>query len=719
MAIERREFLKVLGVAGAGASVFGCSTREAERLIPYVIPPEEIVPGVATWYHTTCRECPAGCGLNVRTREGRAVKAEGNPASPISHGRLCARGQASLHGLYNPDRIPQALARANGDWSKLSWDEAEQRLAQALAQARGRTVFLTGNFAGSLDHLIDEWCTAFGIQRVRFDGFAWEPLRTANRLLFGIDGVPTHDFAAAEVVITFGADFMETWLSPVDYAHGFVRAHAYENGRRGRLISITPHQSLTDLNADEWLPIRPGTEHLIALAIAKQIVQDGRGQAGAAAALLASVDVAAAAEQAGISPERVRQVAREFANGGRSLAVGPGVSSTHGAATAVAAAVAVLNVVAGNLGRTVHFGRLESAAAGDSYREVRDVLARMRAGQVGALLVYGSNPLYALPPQDGVSEALEPVPFIASFSTFLDETSERAHLLLPDHHFLEAWGDYVPRTGVHALVQPVMTPVFATKQTGDVLLSVARRAGATLPSAAGTFYDYLRERWRQDVYPRTGAAAPFDDAWWREALRVGVVVTPAPDPEVSLNAAGLAQIRFDTPDFTGEGGYYLVVYPSYRFYDGRLANRPWLQELPDPVSKMTWNSWVEISPAAADGLGLDDGNIVEVETPYGKAELPVWRHPGLRADAIAVQIGQGHTAHGRYAEQRGVNAAALIGAVVEEASGALVWQQTRATLRPTGEWRRLPQTEGSKTQQGRQVLRETTLADARAAEGHP
>ncbi|MBI4409245.1 MAG: 4Fe-4S dicluster domain-containing protein, partial [Gemmatimonadetes bacterium] len=155
------------------------------------------------------------------------------------------------------------------------------------------------------------------------------------------------------------------------------------------------------------------------------------------------------------------------------------------------------------------------------------------------------------------------------------------------------------------------------------------------------------------------------------------------------------------------------------FYDGRLANRPWLQELPDPVSKMTWNSWVEISPAAAAGLGLDDGHIVEVETPYGKAELPVWRHPGLRADAIAVQIGQGHTAHGRYAEQRGVNAAALIGAVVEEASGALVWQQTRATLRPTGEWRRLPQTEGSKTQQGRQVLRETTLADARAAEGHP
>lgn len=256
--MERRDFLKVVGAAGAGASLFGCGTQGAERLIPYVTPQEEIVPGLSTWYRTTCRECPAGCGMNIKTREGRAIKAEGNPLSPISHGRLCARGQASMHGLYNPDRIPQALVKGeSGAWTKIGWDDAEQRLAEALGQAQGRKVFLTQAFTGAMDALIDQWAAAFGMEVVRYDTYGWEPIRAANRLLFGIDAVPVHDFSQAEVIVSFGADFMETWLSPVDYAHGFVQSHAFNaaSGSKGRFISVTPHQMLTDMNADEWLPV--------------------------------------------------------------------------------------------------------------------------------------------------------------------------------------------------------------------------------------------------------------------------------------------------------------------------------------------------------------------------------------------------------------------------------------------------------------------------------
>ena len=720
--MERREFLKALGVAGAGAGLLGCSSNKAERLIPYVIPPEDIVPGIATWYRTTCRECPAGCGMEIRTREGRAVKAEGNPLSPISHGRLCARGQASLHGLYNPDRVPQALARAEGGgWQKLTWDEAEQRLTAALAQHRGRTVFLTGSYPGTLDRLLDEWSAAMGVERIRYDAFGWEPIRAANRLLFGLDVVPVHDFSNAEVVVTFGADFLETWLSPVDYAHGFVQGHAYSpEGRRGKLISVGPHQSLTDLNADEWLPARPGTEHLVALAMAKVIVQEGRGQAGAAAALLDRVDVAQAAEAAGIPEERIVSAARQFARGGRSLAVGPGIASQHAAATAVAAAVAVLNWVAGNIGRTVRFDRQETQAAGlASYRDLQNLLGRMAAGEVGALLVYGPNPLFNMPAPEQTRAALQQVPFIASFSPFLDETSALAHLLLPDHHFLESWGDYVPRTGVYSIVQPVMQPVFSTKQTGDVLLSVARRAGATLPTQATTFYDYLRESWQRDVYPRAGAAAPFEE-WWREVLQLGVVTLPTPPaPAVSLNAAGLAQIPLDVPQLSGDAGdYALVVYPSLRFYDGRLANRPWLQELPDPVSKISWVSWVEVNPETADRLGLDDGSIVEIATAQGRATLPVWRHPGIRPDVIAVQLGQGHEELGRYAAPSDglwrVNPTWLLAPESEQLSGGLVYLQTRASLRPTGRWERLPQQGLVKTQEGREVAQHIAFATALA-----
>jgi molybdopterin-containing oxidoreductase family iron-sulfur binding subunit len=512
--MERRDFLKVVGAAGAGAGLAGCSTGAAEHLIPYVVPPEEIVPGIATWYRTTCQECGAGCGMSVRTREGRAVKAEGNALSPVSHGRLCARGQASLQGLYDPDRIPQALRRASGGgWDHVTWDAAEQALVQGLADAGGNAVFLTGSSSGTMDRLIDEWCAALGVERVRFDTFGLEAVRTASRIVYGREGFPRHDLAAAEVVVSFGADFMETWGSPVDYTHGFVQAHAYQDGRRGRLIAVGPHLSLTGLSADDWIAARAGTEHLVALAMARLVAES----AGAALdGPLASVDVAAAAQAADVEVEDVRNAALAFANGGRSVALGPGVASTSRAATALATAVALLNRAAGNVGRTVFPAEAELGAAG-SYAALGELIDRASAGTLGALLVYGANPLHGVPLAADAAAALDRVGFIASFASQLDETSAHAHLLLPDHHFLEAWGDVEPRPGVFGIVQPVMRPVFQTKQAGDVLLSVARRAGASLPNPANTFYDYLRARWMRDVVP--GA----DEEAWRSALRAGVV----------------------------------------------------------------------------------------------------------------------------------------------------------------------------------------------------
>ncbi len=723
--IERREFLKVLGVTGAGSSLLaGCHPNGTDKLIPYVIPHEDIVPGVATWYHTTCRECPAGCGMSVRTREGRAVKAEGNSLSPISNGKLCARGQASLHGLYDPDRIPQALARAADDWDKIGWDDAEQRVYNALIANRGRTVFLTHTFTGTLDRLIDDWCAALGVERVRYDAFAWEAVRAGYGAIFGGDAVPVHDFANADVVVTFGADFMETWVSPIDYANGWVKSHAYTQGRRGKLISVTPHQSLTDMNADEWLNIRPGSEHIAALAIARIITEQHGGNAGAASAVLGAPAVAAeqAAQTCGISADRLRSVARDFARNGRSLAVGPGVSSSHRAATAVAAAVAILNQVAGNIGKTVKIDQYEEHTRAGSYRAMQDLLARMRAGQVTALLVYGPNPAYSLPEAADVKDALAKAQFVASFNSHLDETTALAHVLLPDHHFLESWGDYVPRTGVSSLIQPVMTPVFQTKQTGDVLLSIAQRARASIPNAAATFYDYLRNRWTREVLPASGASASMVEEGatvdaWTAALKVGVVQSRAAAPAPAAAPAAAAAINWDVPTFSGEGDYHLIVYPSLKFYDGRTANRPWLQELPDPISKFTWASWIEISPATAQKLGLDTGHVATLSTAAGKTpELPVFVHPGTRDDVVALQLGQGHSELGRYAQNRGANAVALLQAEVEAASGGLVWQQGKARIEPVGHWQRTTQHGIHDDQSNREIARTVTLSSAHDAD---
>ncbi|MEJ2679421.1 MAG: 4Fe-4S dicluster domain-containing protein [Gemmatimonadota bacterium] len=715
--MERRDFLKVLGVAGAGAALTGCSTEKVERLIPYVVQPEEIVPGNATWYRTTCRECPAGCGMEVRTLEGRAIKTEGNPLSPISHGNLCARGQASLNGLYDPDRIPQALLRNGDSWSKLTWDEAEQRVTGALA--KGPAVFVTGGVNGTLDRLLDDWCRAMGVRRLRFDAFAFEPLRAATRMLYGTDDIPVHDFEAAEVVVSFGADFMETWLSPIDYAHGYVQTHAFDRGRRGRFVAVTPHQSLTDLNADDWLPIAPGTEHLVALAMAR-LVAESTGQGGSVARLLDDVDVDAAAKAAGIEAQRIHAVAKLFARGGRSLAVGPGVSSAHSAATEVAVAVAILNHVAGNVGSTVRFERRELGVPAGSYAEWRNLLQQIRNSEISSVLFYGANPLYSVPGEDDVGKVLGSVDFVASFSTFLDETAALANVLLPEHHFLERWGDHEPRSGVYALVQPVMTPVFDTKQTGDVLLSIAKRAGKPLNTQANTFYDYLRERWRREIQPRVGQTGVHFEDWWVQSLEAGVVVEEAPTSRPpALKATGLAALNLSSPATFGgakDAEFYLVVYPSYRFYDGRMANRMWLQELPDPISKITWQSWVEVHPAVAEEMGLYNGTVVQVATPSGTVELPVWKHPGMRRDVIAIQLGQGHDRLGRYARDRGVNAAKLLKPEVDVHSGGPIWQQTKATLQSQGNWERLAiLTDRYTTTDRDQIIETMSLEDARRA----
>src|SRR5262245_4988501 len=270
--MKRRDFLKVLGVTGAGAGVAGCSTKSAERLLPYVVAPEDITPGVATWYTSVCQECSAGCGVWVRTREGRAVKLEGNPFHPVNQGGLCTQGQASLQGLYNPDRFTGPMLRENGALRQISWDEAEGMVAQRLAG--GPLLFIHGHMGPSLTNLVDGFVTGSGGTRVEHEGLSEAPLREAARLAFGTDAVPHFDFGAARTVVSFGADFLETWLSPAEFARGFSRSSGMrEEGEKARMIYVSPRLSLTGMNADEWVPIRPGSEAAVALAMAGVIVR--------------------------------------------------------------------------------------------------------------------------------------------------------------------------------------------------------------------------------------------------------------------------------------------------------------------------------------------------------------------------------------------------------------------------------------------------------------
>ena len=705
--MDRRKFLTVVGATSGGAlALSGCSTSRVEKLVPYLVQSEDQIPGVATWYASTCTECDAGCGLHVRTREGRAVKLEGNPEHPVNQGKLCSRGQAALQGLYNPGRIKAPMLRgADGRFGEITWDDAIARLAGKLTQAGGRVAVLSGAGRGTFSELLAEWTKALGGRLVRWSPLDHEPVRTANRQVFGLDQLPAHDFGSAKYILSFGADFLDTWLSPTENQRGFANAHGFADGDVARFVYAAPRMDLTGLNADEWLATPPGTETALALAMAN-VVAGLRGAAAPVAAALARFTPAMAAHETGIPAERIERIAKEFAAAQPSLAVAGGIGAQHAGAAQLCAAVNLLNYVAGNIGQTVRFGA--ELDGGDGYTALARLGAAIDGGQVAVLLVHDANPVYALPKAAGFAERLAKVPFKVATAVFLDETAAKCDLLLPQHHALERWDDLAPRSGVRSLMQPVMEPVFNTRAAGDILLQVSRKAGGALSGfAAPTWEAHLRGRWQALAAERKDADA---DGFWRAALqRGGVFEEPAAPAPVAL-AASATDVAYTKPAFEGKGEFVFLTYPHANLYDGRGTNKPWLLENADPVTKITWHSWVEVSPETAKTLDIRNGEILRLTSAAGAVEAPAYIYPGLHPDVVAMPLGFGHTEYGAFAQGRGVNALDLLGA---PASDFVTYLSARVTLEKTGGFRRLASVEGVPRQLGRGIAEAMPLAAAK------
>ncbi|HEY7633985.1 MAG TPA: molybdopterin-dependent oxidoreductase [Gemmatimonadales bacterium] len=705
--IDRRRFLTVLGAgSGAGAlALSGCSTSQVEKLVPYLVQSEDQVPGIATWYASSCTECAAGCGLHVRTREGRAVKLEGNPEHPVNRGKLCSRGQAALQGLYNPGRIKGPMARAaDGSFQQITWDDAIARLAAKLGAAGSKLAVISGAGPGTLSDLLAEWTAAFGGRLVHYEPFDHEPLRAANRQVFGLDQLPAHDFAKARYIVSFGADFLEAWLAPIENQRGFAQSHGFTSGELAKFVYAGPRMNLTGLNADQWLSIRPGSEAALALAMAS-VVAGQRGGGGELGSMLARYTPAMAAQETGLTAEGIERVAREFAAARPSLAVAGGVGAQYPGATELCAAVNILNWVAGNIGETVRFGA--GLAAGDGLGALAQAAEAMKSGAVAVALVHNANPVYTLPKASGFAEAFKKVGYKVSTSMYLDETAAMCDLLLPQHHALERWDDVQPRAGVFGLTQPVMQPVFNTLATGDLLLRVSQKVGGPLAKLNAPSYEaYLKTRWQALA---AEAGEKDFEVFWRAALQHGGIYRDPPTPPAVTLAPTAKQIGFQRPAFEGSGEFVFLTYPHALLHDGRGTNKPWLLENADPVTKITWHSWVEIGPEAARRLDVRDGEIVELTSPHGAIAGPVYVYPGLRDDVVAVPLGFGHTAYGALAEGRGVNALDLLGAPKGE---FLPYVSTRVAVRKTGHYQKLASIAGVPRQLGRGIAEAMPLAAA-------
>jgi molybdopterin-containing oxidoreductase family iron-sulfur binding subunit len=701
---DRRDFLKLVGTGAGAAAAAGC-TDPVEKLIPYVVQPEEITPGLPVIYASTCQECSVGCGLHVRTREGRPIKLEGNPEHPINRGRLCARGQASISRTYHADRFRSALARGDdGNLTPITWDDATSRLAKAVAAA-GRKVAVLGAPAGpTLGGLIDQWLAAVGGgKRVVYEPFAPESLVAATEAVFGVASVPVFDLSDSDLVIDFGSDSLSTGLSPVEHARQLAESRdaTSEAGRDARLVYVGPRLDETASSSDEWLAAKPGTEGILALAIARIALEASGGRGDALADAEASVrrnlsgfDAASVAAKTGISAETIRRLGAAVARASRPVALPPGVALTGRRATATAAAVMLLNAVAGAIGRNVRIGA--PAPEASSFRDVARLVDAMRSGDVEVLIVHGADPVLSLPAKSGFGAALGNVKLVVSTASMPDETSALAHLVLPDHTPMESWGDAAPRSGVRSVVQPTLRPIFDTRAFGDTLLDTARAIGDGVASQlpGGSFRSVVEAAWA--------------DTDWRAALGRGGVFGSAP-AAVGAIGEGLARLEFKEPQLEGEGDFVLLAVPSPLLGDGSGANLPLLQETPDPITKVAWQSWAEISHATAESLGVSTGDVLAIETTYGKLEVPAWPRGGIRDDVVAVAIGQGHT-QGRYASlapegatsgpARGVNVNDALPALTDE-SGARAWLAAKATVAPTGRYQRLPFTQGDDNKRGR------------------
>ena len=748
--MKRRNFIKISALTGMLATLDACG-RPDQKLIRFV-PEEDLVPGIAAWKPSVCTLCPAGCGLLVRVMEGDAEvvrhgqrglmqmglakKLEGNPKSPINHGKLCARGHAGLQVLYNPDRITHPIkltgSRGSGEYQAISWDDALKELSAHLtalqsAKATSSLSFLSRPLSGQRRELIDRFLKAFGAPpAVWYEPFDEAVLRRANLLSFSHGALPTVDLGRADYVLSFGADFLGTWNSPVAQSVGYGEMRQGRSGRRAKFVQVEARMSQTGANCDEWIACRPGTEGLLALGIAHVILSNKLAPQGAgsrAGSLIAGWSAGlpestpeVVENRTGVNAAVITRIAHEITKDGSGTAIigGPPLAHTNGLFNALAVNALEALVDAGR-DRGPIMGFTPDPAIGDAEKS-----AAAKAGLAGlnslaqsvfgghsnapqVLVLYEANPMFSAPPGTNIREAIARIPYVVSFGNFIDETSAQADLILPDHAPLESWLDSIGESGslqsVVNLAPPAVTPLHDTRAMPDVLLGLAKQLGGDVASVLPfvTFDAMLRGAYIP-LRTRGGSIdTKTDDDFWTALQAQGIWASTPGTASVagsrsaasasSPAAAGRAPMAPTAPEFAGTADdfpFYFLPYVSQSFGDGSLANLPWLQELPDVLTTAMWSSWVEINPRTAARLGILQGDLVEIGSQQGRVRAAAVLSPGIAPDVVAMPVGQGHENFGRFASGRGANPLSILAPLTERETGSLAWAATRVKIARVG-----------------------------------
>ncbi len=702
--MKRREFIILTSVGATSASLLSACGHPEEKLIPAFIPDDEFVPGIDYWKASTCGMCPAGCGIIVRTREHKANKIEGNPLHPINRGALCARGQAGLEVLYNPDRIKGPMKRigerGEGKWEEITWDEAIKTIADKLHEIKSqgradRIVFASNDLDGVTGAAVSTLSSFYDAPILLTSDTRENLIESSSyQMSYGSNYTPTFDIANATYLLSFGARFVETWHSPVKYSLAYGQFRHAKGKARGKFVQVEPRMSLTAANADEWLPATTGSEGFVALAIAQVISREKLIKDASKPKVMAgSLDDYApekTREITGLEPDQIIRIAREFGSAERPLAICGGSAGAFGKdGQAKFLAINSLNTMRANVDKPggvlrssyVSFGLMgkvlstlrplsQKSPSGprDHAPSTFEYALLSSAQPFSALFIHQMNPIFSDP---RTADTIKAIPFIVSFASFVDETSELADVILPDQTYLESWNvRAIPLTEKNVAVsitQPAIKSDFGPRQAADVVLAlsreldgearsfesaedIVRQVMASLNSAGGVNKQDTKEASGNDDETSDAFKPIFGQGVWVGEVD-GITNNSQPTLEVPIHLIAPDESAETKEDYP----FILLSYAHQTLGFGEHANLPSLQELPDSMTSGIWGSWVEINPRTAASLGIVDGDLVEVSSYHGSVRAPAVLYPAIRPEVIAMPYGQGHAAYGRYANGKGAN----------------------------------------------------------------
>ncbi|MCZ2357329.1 MAG: 4Fe-4S dicluster domain-containing protein [Bacteroidia bacterium] len=674
---NRRDFLKYLGFGITAATLAACEKTPVRYALPYIVKPNDLMPGVPNYYASTFYDGSEYNSILVKTREGRPIKIEGNSTSPISEGGVSTRAHASVLSLYDNARLKGPIANK----TETKWEDVDNQIKTKLGELSGKIVLLSHSILSpSTRSLIQTFAEKFKVRHITYDSYSSSAILEANQQCFDKAVLPHYRFDKAKIIVGFNADFLGTWLTPTTFTKQWVKNRSLVNGQKemSRHYQFETNLSLTGSNADYRAPMKPSDEGKYVLKLYNEIAKLA-GQAGAEGGMDAAGNLVSKAAQ------------DLWANKGNGIVVSG--SNQVG----VQILVNTINNLLGNVGTTIDFSRPSNLRQGKD-SEMAKLIEEINAGSVEGLLLYNCNPVYSHPNGETIKNAIGKLKLSVSFSSHIDETSDVCQYVLPDNNYLESWGDAEPFHNSFSIQQPTINHLFNTRQFQQNLLSWL---GDTRDP-----YLFLADYWKNTIFPKTGSTAAFP-TFWTHTLHEGILELPAEASTVKFSDKGLSAAIQEVTQTSG-AAMELMVYQKVGIGTGEMAGNPWLQELPDPITKATWDNYITVNREDAKTLKVEQGDIMKLEVEGGKSiDLPVIIQPGQTRGTFGIALGYGRTKAPKAALGIGKNAATLTGILNGN------WQPwakvTKATKVGSGYKLALAQTQP--TQYNRPIVKETILSE--------